>query len=225
MHDEAQATSLISEAGRMGVALDRERALALLSYRDALLQENSRVNLTGVRDPAEAVTRLLVDSLALGLHLKELDADGRRLRVADLGSGGGLPGMVAALAFPQLELHLIESRQRKWEALLRLRHVCKLKDRVHVHGQRMATLEGERGRFDLITARAVAALPDLLKECHSFLVPGSGILVAWKSDPPDPSEMEAGARIAARLGMEALKALPYHSFKPCTLVRFRRLAP
>jgi 16S rRNA (guanine527-N7)-methyltransferase len=223
MGDQSEWQRLQVAATAQGAPLTEQQALDLLRYRDLLLLENAQVNLTGVRDPEEAFGRVLLDSLAFGLHLNDSEPLPSGSSIADLGSGGGVPGLVIAIAFPHLQVHLVESRKRKSEALLRLRDACGLKDRVTVHGQRLSTLLPFQNTFAAITARAVAALNVLLKEARPFLQAGSGTLVAWKSNPVDAKELALGDKTAERLGFLALEPLPYQSFKPCTLLRYRRI--
>lgn len=220
MEESPERLKLAEGAKRYSVELDASTADALLRYRDLLLQENRRVNLTGVRDPAEAIERLLLDSLAVGLHLRETAAG--PLRAADLGSGGGLPGLVMAIAFPRMELHLVESRRRKGEALLRLASAMGVEGRVHVHIDRLRNLAALRGAFQVVTARAVGALPLLIREAAPFLSPEGGTLVAWKSAPPDEAEARLAAPAARRYGLSEIPPIPYDSYKPCRLVRYRK---
>ena len=123
----------------------------LLAYVDLLARWNAAYNLTAVRDPAEMVTRHLLDSLAVLPHV-------RGSRLADLGSGAGLPGIPLALCHPFEQVVLVDSNGKKARFLreavrqLGLTGVTVAEDRV----------EAVRGEFDCITARAFATLADML---------------------------------------------------------------
>ncbi|HET7931008.1 MAG TPA: 16S rRNA (guanine(527)-N(7))-methyltransferase RsmG [Rhodanobacteraceae bacterium] len=135
----------------MGLDLPPAAQAKLLAYLDLLVKWNGTYNLTAVRDPAEMVTRHLLDSLAVlpCLHGATL---------ADLGSGAGLPGIPIAIARPDLAVTLIESNgkkarfQREVVRTLPLPNVAVAQARV----------QDVQGRFDTVTARAFASLGDML---------------------------------------------------------------
>jgi len=163
-----------------------------------LLEANQRQNLTRVVEP-EAVARLhLLDSLAA---LPWLDRHGSR-RALDLGSGGGVPGIVLALARPGLDWTLVDSARRKADALrafvteLALPNVTVVAERAELLGRDAA----HRASYDLVTARACAALPALAEYALPLLRVG-GSLIAWKG-PISDDELRAGAGAAAQLGGE-----------------------
>lgn len=222
MPRSAAVHQLITVCLTVGVELDEARAATLLAWRDRLLEENSRVNLTGVRDPEDAVPRLIVDSLAVAADLAERPLPAHS-KVVDLGTGGGVPGVPLAIAYPELEVHLVESRVRKADAVRRITNDLGLD--VSIHRGRLGELLRQgtlpaRG-FDLVVVRAVAALGLLVKEAAPALKPG-GRLVCWKADDLDPSERTAGDQAAARAGLTRLDDLVYSSYKPSRLVRYHR---
>lgn len=171
--------------------LDRaERYVALL------LETNARMNLTRVVDP-DAVARLhLLDALA-ALPLVDAAAPSVAL---DLGSGGGVPGLVLAIARPNIRWVLVDSVRKKIDALhtfaaaLGLRNVEVLAERAEILGRDPE----RRDRADLVTARACASLPVLL-EYALPLLRVDGRLVAWKG-PIGDDELSAGGRAAGELG-------------------------
>lgn len=161
-----------------------------------LLDANRRVNLTRVVEP-EPVARLhLLDSLAA---LPLIDATGPS-RALDLGSGGGVPGLVLALARPQVSWTLVDSVRKKADALrsfvtaLSLRNVEVLAERAEDVGRDVQRRES----YDLVTARACAALP-VLAEYALPLIAVGGSLLAWKGRLPG-AELDAGADAARLLG-------------------------
>ena len=94
------------DAGLDALGLDRGHAAPLLAYLALLARWNRTYNLTAVRDPREMVARHLLDSLAMHGHVP----DGR---LADLGTGPGLPGIPLALVRPGLQVTLVESNGKK----------------------------------------------------------------------------------------------------------------
>ncbi|MCC6618540.1 MAG: 16S rRNA (guanine(527)-N(7))-methyltransferase RsmG [Chloroflexi bacterium] len=169
-----------------------------------LLDANRRLNLTRVVEPG-AVARLhLLDSLA---GLPAIDALAPSSAV-DLGSGGGVPGMVLALARPEVAWTLVDSVAKKTDALrafavdLRLANVSVITARAEDLGRDPA----HRATHGLVTARAVAALPVLVEYALPLLT-GGGALRAWKG-PIAPSELRAGAAASAELGGGAPRVEP-----------------
>jgi 16S rRNA (guanine527-N7)-methyltransferase len=165
-------------------------------YIGLLLEANARLNLTRVVEPG-AVARLhLLDALAA---LPYLDRMTPRSAI-DLGSGGGVPGMLLAIARPSISWTLVDSVGKKADALrgfaaaLRCPNVVVRSDRAEALGRDPAV----RGHTDLVTARACAALPVLVEYALPLLRVG-GSLIAWKG-PIGEDELRAGGAAAAELG-------------------------
>lgn len=189
---------LLARAADMGVPLPPADAGRLVAILDRMAQESQ--NLTAIEDVYDGVDRHLADSLA-GLTLPEL-ADGPHLRaggVCDIGSGGGLPGLVIAMMRPNVPVTLVESEARKCEWL---RRASAGLPNVRVVTDRSETFAREaRETFATVTARAVAPPPSAL-ELAAPLVAVGGDVVLWVADI-DPAGREATARAAALLGMSS----------------------
>jgi 16S rRNA (guanine527-N7)-methyltransferase len=169
-----------------------ERFVALL------LAANRRVNLTRVTSPPEVARLHLLDSL---VALPLVDAVGPAEAI-DLGSGGGLPGLPLAMARPEVRWTLVDSVGKKADLLsefvrsLGLRNVAVLSDRAEALGRS----PGHRQRYDLVTARACAALP-VLAELALPLLASGGQLLAWKGPLTDADEeMRRGRAAIGQLG-------------------------
>jgi 16S rRNA (guanine527-N7)-methyltransferase len=158
-------------------------------------------SITTVRDPALAVDVHVADSLT-GL---ELDAVRGALRVADLGSGGGFPGLALAAALPEARFALVESVGKKCAFLRRAAEAAGLGN-VDVVQARAESWPAGIGAHDLVTARALAPLPVLVEYAAPLLEVG-GALVAWKGRR-DPAEERDGAAAAQQLGMDPPAAHP-----------------
>jgi 16S rRNA (guanine527-N7)-methyltransferase len=113
--------------------------------------------------------------------------------VLDLGSGAGLPGLPLAIALPQTAFTLLESSARKVRFLSRAVEICRVSNTEVVHS-RAESLAVDEGRFDAVTARAVAPLPVVLEYAAPLLRVG-GTLIVWRGRR-EP-ELEASARRAA----------------------------
>jgi 16S rRNA (guanine527-N7)-methyltransferase len=148
--------------------LPAEAVSRLLDYQALLERWNATYNLTAVRDPAEMITRHLLDSLAILPYVQ-----GGTL--ADLGTGPGLPGIVLAIAAPGREILLVDSNGKKVRFLREAIRALKL-DGVRAVQSRV---EDVQGQFDCITARAFASFADMLGWGGHLLAPG-GIWLAMK---------------------------------------------
>lgn len=141
----------------VGATVDDATLAKLGDYLGRLLAMNEVMNLTAVRDPAEAWDRHLLDALTLLPLLAEVPAGGR---LVDVGSGGGIPGIPLAIARPDLRFTLVESTKKKAGFLASVSAALGL-DNVKVRAERAEKLE-LRGVFDAATARAVARLEELV---------------------------------------------------------------
>jgi 16S rRNA (guanine527-N7)-methyltransferase len=151
---------------------DHDRDATLRRY--AACVASSPHNLVSRRARGELLERHIPESVALA----DLVPAGTR-RLLDLGTGGGLPGFVIAVRRPEIEVHLLDASTKKTSFLRDLAR--ELEVPVHVHTGRAAELiDGElRGSFDVVTARAVAALVDLVPMAEPFLGE-DGVLMAVK---------------------------------------------
>ncbi len=106
-------SALLDGAARLNIEL-RDAQLARLDQLGAALRDgNQRVNLTRITDPAEIETRHFLDSLSAALPLLDRLHQGDPLRLIDVGSGGGMPGLPLKIAFPHLRVTLVESVGKK----------------------------------------------------------------------------------------------------------------
>jgi 16S rRNA (guanine527-N7)-methyltransferase len=140
-------------AGLVGLKLEPALAAPLLRYLGELVLWNKAYNLTSVREPAEMVTRHLLDSLVVLPHV-----EGRTL---DVGTGAGLPGIPLALANPALHVTLLDSNGKKARFLRHVQRVLPLTN-VEVVEARAEKFQPP-ARFDSIVSRAFGALGDFLE--------------------------------------------------------------
>jgi 16S rRNA (guanine527-N7)-methyltransferase len=181
-------------------ALERLRLLG-----DLLL--GAGFNVTGVSDPAEIERVHFLDSLALF----EIPGVRSAERLADLGSGAGLPGLVLACALPDVAVATVESRQKKCRFIERAVSELGL-DNVEVHCQRAE--DYGRGRFrsshDLVVSRAVASLP-VIAEYSLPLLRMSGRMIAMKGLISTEERIQVRTALDI-LGAGALAAVRLESF-------------
>jgi 16S rRNA (guanine527-N7)-methyltransferase len=152
-------------------------------------------SITTVRDPARGVDLHVADSLA-GLAVPALR---RAATIADLGAGGGFPGLVLAAALPDATVTLVESVGKKCDFLRRTADAVGLAN-VSVVNARAESWSAGMGSQDVIIARALAPL-NVLAEYAAPLLTDGGSLIAWKGRR-DPSEEVDGIHAAELLGLE-----------------------
>jgi len=169
------------DAGLRALGVDAAHAPALLDYLGLLVRWNGTYNLTAIRDPREMVVKHLLDSLSMHAHVATIAARGGRL--ADLGTGAGLPGIPLAIVHPALQVTLVESAGKKVRFMREAIRTLDLPNARAVEARIEAV--DEPGAFDAITARALATLP-LLIELGGPLLKPDGVLLAMKGvDPLD----------------------------------------
>ena len=169
---------------------------------------NPAINLTRVSDPRERATRHLLDSLVAVPHIEKLLPSGGK--IADLGSGGGFPGVPLAARLISrhagLSMTLIESIGKKARFLEVVTAASGLAPRLRVsHARAEEMAQGGGARFDVVTARAVAPLGELIRLAAPLLTP-TGSLLAWKRANDEWSaELSAAASF---IGQSAIKVVP-----------------
>ena len=176
------------EAGLAALELPTTLAPRLLDYLALLDRWNRTYNLTAIRDPREMLVKHLLDSLAMAAFVH----DGR---LADLGTGPGLPGIPLAIAHPALQVSLVESNGKKARFLREAVRTLGL-DNARVLESRAESV-AEPGAFDAITARALDRLAGIIAVGGHLLSP-SGRLLAMKGVLPcdEIEELPAGWRVA-----------------------------
>jgi 16S rRNA (guanine527-N7)-methyltransferase len=160
--------------GELALALPASAGDKLIAYLELLAKWNKTYNLTAIRDPLQAVSVHLLDSLAV---LRELPAGS----LADVGSGGGLPGIPLAIADPARHVTLNDSNAKKG-AFLRQAIIELGLDNAAVHVERVEAWRPEE-RFDVVIARGFASLAEFVASCR-HLAALSGVLAAMKGEYP-----------------------------------------
>ncbi len=176
---------------------------------------------TSIRDPSAALNDHLADSL-IALELPELR---QASSIADIGSGAGLPGLPLAIALPAATVWLVESNARKCAFIERAAESAGLANTTVVPARAESWPKG-LGRFDVVTARALAPL-DIVAEYAAPLLRLGGQLIAWRGRR-DPEGEAAAVRAAAQLGLELdepRRVQPYRGAEHRHLHLMRKIEP
>ncbi len=166
-----------------------------LRYRQELLDWNSRINLTAITNPEEVLIKHFLDSLSLLMVYDEPE-----VRLLDIGSGAGFPGLPLKIVRPHWRVVLLEATGKKVRFLQHIIDVLQLQSVVAVQGRAevMAHMREYRAAFDVVTARAVASLPMLLEYAAPFCRVGGRIILPKKGELEE--ELAQGKRAARQVG-------------------------
>ncbi|MBT9554278.1 MAG: 16S rRNA (guanine(527)-N(7))-methyltransferase RsmG [Hydrogenophaga sp.] len=200
------------EAGLLELGLDLSAAQVdqLLAYQDLIAKWNKVYNLTAVRDPQEMLTHHLLDSLAAippllrqtggqpgfaagppqgetaptgGSDPRSGGAWGPPIRLLDVGSGGGLPGVVIAITCPQIQVHCVDTVLKKATFIQQVAASLKLPNLRGIHARVESLKAEEGGGYDVVCSRAFASLVDFTVWSSSALKPGA-VWMAMKGKHP-----------------------------------------
>jgi 16S rRNA (guanine527-N7)-methyltransferase len=170
----------------LGLSLGQEAQKQLLDYMALIQKWNKVYNLTALRDPQEILTHHLLDSLsAIGPLIQQTRSLDGAFSFLDVGSGGGLPGVVIAICCPGVKVTCVDAVSKKAAFVQQVAASLKLGNLKGIHA-RVETLSGP---FDVIGSRAFASLPDFVNWSSGALADG-GVWMAMKGKLPE-EEMSA----------------------------------
>ena len=171
---------LTQGAEALGVPLSEAQCDALLAYQALLIKWNQVYNLTAVRDPADMLTHHLLDSMAVLHPLKRYLKNHPAARLLDVGSGGGLPGVVLSVMLPQVSVTCVDAVGKKASFVRQVAAELKLGNLNALH----ARVEDLReSSFDLSTSRAFSSLLEFTCLTQT-LIGTQGVWMAMKGKTP-----------------------------------------
>ena len=165
-------------AQALNLALSDAQIQHLLDYAALIQKWNKVYNLTALRDPADMLTHHLLDSLTAIAPLRR-HTQGQPIRLLDVGSGGGLPGVVLAICMPELSVSCVDTVAKKAAFVQQVAVSLKLPNLRGLH----ARVESLTDPYQVICSRAFASLPDFVTWSRSALDEG-GVWMAMKGKHP-----------------------------------------
>ena len=184
---------------KLGINLNSEQLEQFSAYYAELIDWNRRFNLTAITGFEEAQIKHFCDSLSAVLAFKATDT-AQRIRVIDVGTGAGFPGVPLKILLPEISLTLLDSTNKKAAFLQHLQEKLGLRGVEIVTGRAEEAAHEERYRekFDVVLSRAVAPLPSLVELCLPFCSVGGRFIAQKKGDIS--SEIDRAAKAITLMG-------------------------
>ena len=188
----------------LGLNVTEAQQRQLLSYMALIQKWNKVYNLTALKTPQEILTHHLLDSLSSISPLLRYLAQGAKgvdqeIELLDVGSGGGLPGVVIAICCPSIRVTCVDAVSKKAAFVQQVAASLKLSNLRGLH----ARVESLKGPFDVVCSRAFASLPDFVNWSVGALS-GQGVWMAMKGKLPE-AEMAALPSFAEVFHVEQLQ--------------------
>lgn len=193
----------------LGISLNETQIKQFLDYYELLVETNKVMNLTAITEFDEVIEKHFLDSLSL-CRIYDLN---REIRVLDLGTGAGFPGVPLKIAFPQIRLVLADSLNKRIKFLENVVGELSLQNVSCVHGraEEMGKNKEYREQFDLCVSRAVANLSSLSEYCIPFVKEG-GAFISYKSGEIE-EEANAAKKAISVLGGELRKIYKFDLYE------------
>lgn len=195
--------TFIKEVEKLNISVTKENLASLAKYKDLLVEYNKKFNLTAIKSDEEIYLKHFYDSLTL---IKAYSLNGN-LKLLDIGTGAGFPGLVLKIFYPDLELTLLDSNHKKIAFLEVVIKELNLKNVTCINSRAENLPKTYREYFDIVTSRAVAHLRILLELSIPYLKVG-GKLIAMKGLSED--EIKESAKILEKLDSTIVDTIKFN---------------
>ena len=175
---EYRFDTFLDEVNKLSITLSEKQLEQFRMYYEMLVEKNKVMNLTGITEWDEVLEKHFLDSISL---IRAIDLD-RDIKVMDMGTGAGFPGIPLKIAFPSLKVTLADSLNKRVLFLQEVIDALGLKEIEAIHGRAedLARDRNFRQQYDLSVSRAVANLSTLSEYCLPFVKIG-GQFISYKS--------------------------------------------
>lgn len=195
--------TFIKEVEKLNISVTKENLASLAKYKDLLVEYNKKFNLTAIKSDEEIYLKHFYDSLTL---IKAYSLNGN-LKLLDIGTGAGFPGLVLKIFYPDLELTLLDSNHKKIAFLEVVIKELNLKNVTCINSRAENLPKTYREYFDIVTSRAVAHLRILLELSIPYLKVG-GKLIAMKGLSEE--EIKESAKILEKLDSTIVDTIKFN---------------
>ena len=195
--------TFIKEVEKLNISVTKENLAYLAKYKDLLVEYNKKFNLTAIKSDEEIYLKHFYDSLTL---IKAYSLNGN-LKLLDIGTGAGFPGIVLKIFYPDLELTLLDSNHKKIAFLEVVIKELNLKKVTCINSRAENSPKTYREYFDIVTSRAVAHLRILLELSIPYLKVG-GKLIAMKGLSEE--EIKESAKILEKLDSTIVDTIKFN---------------
>lgn len=195
--------TFIKEVEKLNISITKENLASLAKYKDLLVEYNKKFNLTAIKSDEEIYLKHFYDSLTL---IKAYSLNGN-LKLLDIGTGAGFPGIVLKIFYPDLELTLLDSNHKKIAFLEVVIKELNLKNVTCINSRAESLPKTYREYFDIVTSRAVAHLRILLELSIPYLKVG-GKLIAMKGLSEE--EIKESAKILEKLDSTIVDTIKFN---------------
>lgn len=195
--------TFIKEVEKLNISVTKENLASLAKYKDLLVEYNKKFNLTAIKSDEEIYLKHFYDSLTL---IKAYSLNGN-LKLLDIGTGAGFPGIVLKIFYPDLELTLLDSNHKKIAFLEVVIKELNLKNVTCINSRAENLPKTYREYFDIVTSRAVAHLRILLELSIPYLKVG-GKLIAMKGLSEE--EIKESAKILEKLDSTIVDTIKFN---------------
>lgn len=175
---------LLEQARKLNIELNEKQIEQFQIYYEMLVETNKVMNLTAITELDEVITKHFVDSIVLAYVYSDICDESKKMKVLDLGTGAGFPGIPLKIAFPHLNITLMDSLNKRVKFLQSVINELDLENIIAVHGRAEEAARNAiyREQFDLCVSRAVANTATLSEYCLPFVKVGGKFIPYKASD-------------------------------------------